>query len=106
MNPKLPGTYVNLLADVLQRKGISNEQLLDGTGISAQKLESSFWYVDFHIFNYLLEKSALLIKEPAIGIILAKEMKASCYGHVGVAAVASQNLGEAIEILEQYISLF
>ena len=67
MNPKLPGTYVNLLADVLQRKGISNEQLLDGTGISAQKLESSFWYVDFHIFNYLLEKSALLIKEPAIG---------------------------------------
>ena len=52
MNPKLPGTYVNLLADVLQRKGISNEQLLDGTGISAQKLESSFWYVDFHIFNF------------------------------------------------------
>ena len=92
MNPKLPGTYVNLLADVLQRKGISNEQLLDGTGISAQKLESSFWYVDFHIFNYLLEKSALLIKEPAIGIILAKEMKASCWGPRDFASIYRKTL--------------
>ncbi|WP_428980034.1 AraC family transcriptional regulator ligand-binding domain-containing protein [Acinetobacter modestus] len=57
------------------------------------------------MFNNLLEKSARLTNEPAISIYLAKEMKASCYGHVGVTAAASENLGVAIGILEQFIGL-
>ncbi|WP_151869724.1 AraC family transcriptional regulator [Acinetobacter sp. TUM15509] len=105
MNPELPGTYVNLLVDVIQKWGVSSEQLLAGTGISIQTLNAPFWYVDFHIFNHLLEKAALLTGEPAICIYLAEEMKVSCYGHVGIAATAVDNLEEAIKILEQFIGL-
>lgn len=105
MNPELPGTYVNLLVDVIQKWGVSSEQLLAGTGISTQTLNAPFWYVDFHIFNHLLEKAALLTGEPAICIYLAEEMKVSCYGHVGIAATAVENLEEAIKILEKFIGL-
>lgn len=105
MNPELPGTYVNLLVDVVKKWDISSEQLLAGTGISSQKLDAPFWYVDFNVFNYLLEKAALLTQEPAISLYLAKEMKVSCYGHVGIAATASETLGDAIEVLEQFIGL-
>ncbi|WP_436872770.1 helix-turn-helix domain-containing protein [Acinetobacter haemolyticus] len=105
MNPELPGSYVNLLVDVLKKRGIAPEQLLSGTGISIDKLNAPFWYVDFNIFNYLLEKAAQITDEPAISLYLAKEMKISCYGHIGVAATASENLGAAIEVLEQFIGL-
>ncbi|QER39674.1 AraC family transcriptional regulator [Acinetobacter suaedae] len=105
MNPELPGSYVNLLVDVLKRWDIAPEQLLSGTGISSDKLNAPFWYVDFNIFNYLLERAAQITDEPAISVYLAKEMKISCYGHIGVAATASEDLGSAIEVLEQYIGL-
>ncbi|MEG0341612.1 MAG: AraC family transcriptional regulator ligand-binding domain-containing protein [Acinetobacter sp.] len=105
MNPELPGTYVNLLVDLIEKKGISAEKLLTGTGIVTERLKAPFWYIDFNIFNFLLEKAAFLMNEPAIAIHLAQEMKISCYGHVGIAASASENLGEAIEVLTQYIGL-
>ncbi|KAB0659188.1 AraC family transcriptional regulator [Acinetobacter courvalinii] len=104
--PKLPGTFVNLLVDVLHKRGISSEQLFAGIGISIQNLELPFWYIDLHLFNVLLEKAVSLSRDPAISLILAKEVKVSCYGHIGVAAKASENLGEAICVLEQYISLY
>lgn len=105
MNPELPGTYVNLLVDVIQKWNVSPEQLLSGTGISAHTLNAPFWYVDFDIFNHLLDKAALLTHEPAISLYLAEEMRVSCYGHVGIAATASETLGDAIKILEQFIGL-
>jgi AraC-like DNA-binding protein len=105
MNPELPGTYVNLLADLIQKWDISAGQLLAGTGIAPQALNAPFWYVDFNIFNHLLEKAALLTHEPAISLYLAEEMKLSCYGHVGIAATASGTLREAIDVLEQFIGL-
>lgn len=105
MNPELPGTYVNLLVDVIQKWNVSPEQLLSGTGISAHTLNAPFWYVDFDIFNHLLDKAALLTHEPAISLYLAEEMRVSCYGHVGIAATASDTLGDAIKILEQFIGL-
>ncbi len=105
MNPELPGSYVNLLVDVLKKRGIAPEQLLSGTGISIDKLNAPFWYVDFNIFNYLLERAAQITDEPAISVYLAKEMKISCYGHIGVAATASEDLGSAIKVLEQFIGL-
>ncbi|MCH7313125.1 AraC family transcriptional regulator [Acinetobacter sp. ANC 3882] len=105
MNPELPGTYVNLLVEVIQKWNVSSEQLLSGTGISAQTLSAPFWYVDFEIFNHLLEKAALLTHEPALSLYLAEQMRISCYGHVGIAATASETLGDAIKILEQFIGL-
>ncbi|MEB6478851.1 helix-turn-helix domain-containing protein [Acinetobacter vivianii] len=105
MSPELPGSYVNLLIDVVKKWNISPEQMLAGTGIQVQKLEAPFWYVDMNIFNYLLEKAATLTKEPAMSLYLAQDMRASCYGNVGIAATAAQTLSEAIEILEQFIGL-
>lgn len=105
MNPELPGTYVNLLIETIKHWNVSPQQLLIDTDITLKKLDAPFWYVDFNIFNNLLEKSAKLTNEPAISIYLAREMKASCYGHVGVTATASENLGVAISVFEQFIGL-
>lgn len=103
MNPELPGTYVNLLAEMVKRWGISCEELLDGSGVTAEQLEKPYWYVEFHTLNKLLERAIKLTHEPVLAGYLALEMKASCYGSVGMAAMVCANLEEALKILEQFI---
>ncbi|MFX8988352.1 AraC family transcriptional regulator, partial [Acinetobacter baumannii] len=46
MNPELPGTYINLLVDMVKRLNISAEQFLDGSGITLEKLNKPYWYVE------------------------------------------------------------
>ncbi|MBJ9937155.1 AraC family transcriptional regulator [Acinetobacter pittii] len=103
MNPELPGTYINLLVETIKRWGVSGEQLLDGSGIALDQLEKPYWYVEFNTLNQLIERAIELCKEPALAGYLALNMTASCYGSVGMAAMVSPNLREALKILEQFI---
>ncbi len=102
---KLPGTYVNLLIDALKASNISVEQLLSDFGIEMKDIEAPFWYVNLNIFNELIDKSIELAEDPSLIVRMAKSMRASCYGHVGVAAVAAADLLQAIKILEKFIGL-
>ncbi|NUF53758.1 AraC family transcriptional regulator ligand-binding domain-containing protein, partial [Acinetobacter seifertii] len=103
MNPELPGTYINLLVDIVKRWNISGDQLLDGSGVTLEQLTKPYWYVEFHTLNKLLEHAIELTHEPALAGYLALEMKASCYGSVGIAAMVCANLEEALKTLEQFI---
>ena len=104
MNPELPGTYINLIVETVKRWGVSGEQLLNGSGITLDQLEKPYWYVEFNILNQFIERAIELCKEPALAGYLALSMTASCYGSVGMAAIVSPNLGEALKILEQFIA--
>lgn len=103
MNPELPGTYINLIVETIKQWGVSGEQLLDGSGITLDQLEKPYWYVEFNTLNQLIERAIELCKEPALAGYLALNMTASCYGSVGMAAMVSPNLREALKILEQFI---
>lgn len=103
MNPELPGTYINLLVDIVKHWNISGDQLLDGSGVTLEQLTKPYWYVEFHTLNKLLEHAIELTHEPALAGYLALEMKASCYGSVGMAAMVCANLEEALKTLEQFI---
>lgn len=105
VNPSLPGTYVSLMADVVQRLNVSPEQLLEGSGIRVEQLSEPFWYLDFDIFNNLLNRAVELTNEPALGVYLGLQMTVSCHGSVGLAVMVSQNLGEALNVMEQFIGL-
>ena len=103
MNPELPGTYINLIVETIKRWGVSGEQLLGESGITLDQLKKPYWYVEFNILNQLIERAIELCKEPALAGYLALNMTASCYGSVGMAAIVSSNLGEALKILEHFI---
>lgn len=105
VSPSLPGTYVSLMADVVQRLNVSPEQLLEGSGIRVEQLSEPFWYLDFDIFNNLLNRAVELTNEPALGVYLGLQMTVSCHGSVGLAVMVSQNLGEALNVMEQFIGL-
>lgn len=103
MNPELPGTYINLIVETIKRWDVSGDQLLEESGITLGQLEKPYWYVEFNILNQLIERAIELCKEPALAGYLALNMTASCYGSVGMAAIVSSNLREALKILEHFI---
>ncbi|EXT38397.1 arabinose-binding domain of AraC transcription regulator, N-term family protein [Acinetobacter sp. 25977_8] len=97
LNPELPGTYINLLVDMVKRLNISAEQLLDGSGITLEQLNKPYWYVEFNSLNNLLEHAIQLTYEPALAGYLALEMKVSCYGSVGMAGLGSTKFGRGLK---------
>ena len=103
---RLPGTYVNLLIEIIEEWGISSEEVLADTHIIFEDLQKTYWYVDSDVFIQLLEKSVRLTGNAAFPILMANKMKVSHYGNVGIAAMSSKNLEQALRVLEEFIGLY
>ncbi len=103
---RLPGTYVNLLIETIEEWGISSEEVLAETHITFEDLQKTYWYVDSDVFIQLLEKSVRLTGNAAFPILMANKMKVSHYGNVGIAAMSSKNLEQALRVLEEFIGLY
>ncbi|MCU4397463.1 MULTISPECIES: AraC family transcriptional regulator [Acinetobacter] len=103
---RLPGTYVNLLIETIEEWGISSEEVLAETHITFEDLQKKYWYVDSDVFIQLLEKSVRLTGNAAFPILMANKMKVSHYGNVGIAAMSSKNLEQALRVLEEFIGLY
>lgn len=103
---RLPGTYVNLLIEIIEEWGISSEEVLADTHITFEDLQKTYWYVDSDVFIQLLEKSVRLTGNAAFPILMANKMKVSHYGNVGIAAMSSKNLEQALKVLEEFIGQY
>lgn len=88
---RLPGTYVNLLIEIIEEWGISSEEVLADTHITFEDLQKTYWYVDSKVF---------------IQFLMANKMKVSHYGNVGIAAMSSKNLEQGLRVLEEFIGLY
>lgn len=103
--PRLPGTYVSLLADVVARWHVSPEKLLAGSGIAPAQLQEAAWHLDFHLFDRLVARAVKLTGEPGLGFHMGLQMTVSCHGQIGFAALVAKNLGEAIQLAQEFITL-
>jgi AraC-like DNA-binding protein len=103
--PTLPGTFVNLLVDTVARWDISAEQLLEHSGIAPERLQQTFWYVDFPQFNHLLVRAVDLTGEPGLGIHMGMQMSVTCLGVIGFAAMVAKNVREALEVSNQFLQM-
>lgn len=103
--PKILAIYIGLLIDVVERMNISAEELLEGSGISPEQANDVFWYLDFDVFARLFERAILLTNEPGLGFLLGLQMKVSCHGLVGFAAMIGKDVREALEIAQQFVGV-
>jgi len=94
--PQLPGAYVNLLTELVSQKGVSTRLLLSGSGVSIEKLERPYWYVDFACFDALLQRAIHLTGEPDLPVKLGLQMTVTCHGPLGFAMLVSPDLRAAI----------
>lgn len=95
--------YFPLLLDILERRGISEEQLLEPLG-----LKPGFWReagerIPLPTFERIGHRVFQLTEEPWLGWEFGAEMTISAHGFLGYAAMSSETLGDAIELAVKYM---
>ncbi|TNE74812.1 MAG: AraC family transcriptional regulator [Gammaproteobacteria bacterium] len=101
----VPGTYVLLLLDVVERWHIPMEELLADEGLVPEDLLRSGFRLPRESFARLIQRAITLTDEPGIGFLMGLQMKVSCHGVIGQAAMVAKTLGEALEIAQAYFGL-
>ncbi|MBV1912526.1 MAG: AraC family transcriptional regulator [Cycloclasticus sp.] len=97
----LPVSYIQIAIRELSNKGITPEQILDGTGLNTDSLQADD-YVSLEQFINVILNTRKLSHNPAIGLLLGSLLHPSTHGPVGWAAINSPTLSDAINIFQRY----
>jgi AraC-like DNA-binding protein len=100
--PTLPSAHVLQLAELVERWGITAEQLLGELGLSRARLSDPAVRLPMADFARLIQRARLLTGEPGLGFHLGLKMRISVHGYVGFAAMTAANLRQAIELACQF----
>ncbi|MEA1080818.1 AraC family transcriptional regulator [Marinobacter qingdaonensis] len=103
--PTVPGTYVLLLLDVTERWNVPMAELLGHEGLVLEDLLRSGFRLPRDCFARLIEQAISLTGEPGIGFLMGLQMKVSCHGVIGQAAMVARTLGEALDIAIAYFKM-
>lgn len=101
----LPAAYVLLVADVLARWHISDDELLAPFGLTRDALTSPTLRIPLDMMNDIYAAALRLTDEPALPFYIGMQMKLSSHGFIGFAAMTAENLAQALELAERFISL-
>lgn len=101
----VPPEYLAHLIDVVSRFGVRAEQLLRGTSYTLAQLERTQQPVQRSHFLAVVERALALSGEPGLGYHYGLSLKLSSHGPLGLLAMTSQTLRDAVSALERYVQL-
>jgi len=104
-DPVLPAIYAAQLVQLTGRWGVDPQALMQGTGLSQAQLDEPQARVSRLLFSQLVERALAQTGEPGLGFYYGLQLKLSSHGVVGLAAMASATLGDAVAIAERFCAL-
>ncbi|MBW2507145.1 MAG: AraC family transcriptional regulator [Deltaproteobacteria bacterium] len=105
LRPSLHPTYARLLAAELKRRGFSDDQIFEETRLSWTQLLQEERFVSFEQFRRLARRGMDLTGEGWLGLDVGRSTQISSHGPLGYAMVASQNVGQVLDLVERYSAL-
>ncbi|MBC7172327.1 MAG: AraC family transcriptional regulator ligand-binding domain-containing protein, partial [Polyangiaceae bacterium] len=97
--------YAAHLVGLVARWGVSRDELLEGTGISPGDLEDLDGSVSDAAMARLALRAIELTGEPGLGFYQGLYVKLSAHGAVGLAAMTSATLEDAVRVAERFFPL-
>lgn len=98
----LPAIHALHLAEVVKRWNVSQEELFAGLDLDGEFLSEPEASLPIDTVERLVVRALSLTKEPALGLYLGLEMRASAHGYLGFAAMTAPTLREALRLAEQF----
>lgn len=99
----LVARYLQYMLDFMQKRGVSEAQLLAGTGLQADELRNHPDYlVSLPAFLRAMENLHRLDTSPTLSLELGATMTIGSHGFLGYAVQASPNLAEALLLVNRY----
>jgi AraC-like DNA-binding protein len=99
----LPAAHSLHLTDLVVAAGISEEELLAPLGLDRASLSVPGAKVAVPVVVQLFQRARGLTGNPAIGIQLGLQMRASAHGYLGFAAMTASTLHEALETATRFV---
>ena len=103
--PVVPSIYAAQLVQLCARWNISPRQLLQEAGIAQGTLDDPEARITARALGDLVLRALALTAEPGLGFYYGLQLKLSSHGVVGLAAMASATLRDAILVAERYLAL-
>ncbi len=101
----VPSVYPAQLVLLAARFGVDSERLLAGTGIERALLERPDTRVSPQMSLALTTRALELTGEPGLGFYYGLQLKVSSHGSVGMLAMTSATLKDALLVLERFAPL-
>ncbi len=99
----IPETFVQLLYEYLDSKGHEPESLLGHPW--PQNSHDGLGGINVELWSQFLNKSAVALNDPVLGLDLARTVSVKHLGLVGALTLASENMQAAFQRLDRYLRL-
>lgn len=103
--PAFHPTYARLLCMLLRARGVDTQLLLSGTSLSWAGLLKGNDFISFLQMRELILAAVRLSGSPSFAMDFATATQASAHGQVGYAAIASQDVAQALNLIARYAPL-
>lgn len=100
-----PASLGLYLAELVKRWGVSTRDLLEGTGIDPEALTDLRSRFSSAEVVTVLERARRLTREPALGLYLGKQLRASALGRLGVAILSASTVREAVDLAIEFMPI-
>ena len=100
---RLPAIHALHLAELVARWEVAPNMLLRGTGLAKSDLRRPGQRLSVATMERLVERARSLTREPALGIYFGLQMRISWLGFLGLAAMTSQNVRQALELATRFL---
>jgi AraC-like DNA-binding protein len=101
----VPTDYAAHLVDVAGRFGVRADRLLSGSAVRPRMLESAHMVVPRGAFFELVARALALTGEPGLGFYFGLSLKLSSHGPLGLLAMTSPTLRDALHAAERFMQL-
>ncbi|EKF73700.1 AraC family transcriptional regulator [Alcanivorax hongdengensis A-11-3] len=94
--------YVRNLLELIGDVGVDTQRLLDQVGLSEDEVYNQEPALRFEQFSRVMLGAREMTGDPALGLLLGQQLTLTAHGLLGYAAISSDNLGDALRLLERY----
>ena len=98
----LSGHYLALLCVLYRERGHDDARLLAGTGLDLARLDTPDCQVPLPLCLKVFANALALDADPALGILLGRQLNLRSHGFLGYAILSSRSIGEAIDLCIRY----
>lgn len=100
----LPNHYVRQLLALVKSRGGDLQTLLAPLGLNESYIEHHEISLSWPQFYQLLQQSMRLSNEPALGLYLGSQLSISTHGLLGLVALSSADVQQALQLICRYIT--
>lgn len=100
----LPSHYLRQILALLKSRGVDPQKLLQPLALQEPLPEQEEIGVSWPQFYQLLHQSKLRANEPALGLYVGSQLSISTHGLLGLVALSSADVGQALQLICRYIT--